>query len=306
MVDSEDVDAVSGVAGISGETITPDKVGTTDDPVKSSTIDSVDTDTSVVVSGDDTMAYGRDHGATVDGDNVVIGVGARALADANQTVSGDDPRAVHIGFEAGRASDQFGTVGTGYLALRNNTGNRAVGAGYLALRNNTGNRAVGTGNRALRNNTGNRAVGTGSQALENNTGNRAVGTGYLALENNTGANAVGTGYLALRGDGLADPNDMGDYVIAIGSEAGRNNTGHGAILIGAQAGTANGEDDVLIVTDRDGNERYKGWLKAATDEAASDFETLGDGAGLIVTSPDGSTRQRITIDNNGDVIAEAV
>ena len=232
--------------------------GDSNNPVPEGNFQSVSTDESVTVSGDDTIAYGRSHGNTVQGDNVVIGVGAEALADDDGTLPGNDPRQVSIGFRAGEGGTGFGVVAAGYRAALNNTGNRVVAAGYQA-----------------------------------------------ALDN-TGDNSTFVGDLAGFGGSLSDPTTMGSDNIGIGLQAMRDNQASGVIAIGQEAGYNVQTDDLLIVTDRGGNRRYKGFLKNKTDENASDFETLGAGAGLIVTSSDGSERRRITIDNSGGLVAETV
>lgn len=301
------------------------------------------TEESVTVTGDGTLTYGRDHGDTYDGESVVVGVGARALPEEEEGLFSitRPPKAVFAGYEAGRNSQGVNCVGVGNSALRDNTGGVSTGIGNSALRENSGTWSTGVGGgallenagsssngvgrKALRNNTGNYANGLGNGALSSNSGDKVVGIGdntgeqntgnyvnfigTLTGHHNTGDNVIGIGNQALRGDGLVETSDtsnMGDYVIAFGTDAGRNNTGEGAILFGRQAGVDNSENDVMLVTDRDGNERYKGHLKEKTDEKASDLETLEPGAGIIVTSNDGSERKRITIDNTGSLVAEAV
>ena len=185
--------------------------------------DSVSTDESVTVTDDDTIAYGRDHGATVQGDNVVVGVGARALEDVNQTVSGNDPRKVVVGFGAAKNDEQFGVTAAGYRAAENNTGSNLTAAGYRAARNNTGDRVTAVGN--------------------------------LAALNNTGNNLTAAGHKAARGDGLADPTTMGDNNIGLGQNAIRNNQASGLIAIGQDAGINAQTDDQLIITQRDGTRR---------------------------------------------------
>ena len=132
---------------------------------------SLSTEESVTVAGDDTMAYGRNHGATVQGDNVVIGVGARALEDSNQTVSGNDPRKVAIGYEAAENDEQFGVTVMGYRAARDNTGNRVTAVGYraawgdgLADPTTMGDDNIGIGKSAIRNNQASGLIAIGQNA----------------------------------------------------------------------------------------------------------------------------------------------
>jgi len=269
-------------------------------------INSVSTEESVEITEDDTIAYGRDHGETVQGENVVAGVGARALEDANQTVSGNDPRKVSVGCEAAKNDEQFGTLAAGYYAARDNTGNRVTAAGYVAARDNTGNRVTAAGFAAAQRNTGNRVTAAGSYAARDNTGNRVTAVGYVAAQRNTGNLVTAAGVGAAQGNNLSDPSTMGDKNIGIGPFSIRNNQASGLICLGFKSGNKAQVDDLMIVTDRDGNRRYKGFLKDKTSENASDLETLNAGAGLIVTSSDGTERRRITIDNTGSLVAEAV
>jgi hypothetical protein len=247
----------------------------------------ISTDTSVTVSSDDTIAYGRDHGATVQGDNVVVGVGARAREDVNQTVSGNDPRKVAVGYEAAKNDEQFGVTAAGYLAARDNTGDRVTTVGYRSAQNNTGKRVTTAGYKAAQNNTRNRVTAAGYRSAQNNmgfgvtaagysaargntgfgvttvgyrsardnTGTLVTTVGYQAAQDNTGDRVTAVGYQAARGDGLADPATMGDDNIGIGDSAIRNNQASGLIAIGQDAGINAQTDNQLIITQQDGTRR---------------------------------------------------
>jgi len=230
-------------------------LGSSDTPIEA---ESVETRQSITVTDDDTVTLGRDHGNTIQGESVVIGVGAEALADDDGTVANDNPRQVSVGWRAAEGDTGFGVTAAGYRAARNNTGFGVTAAGYQAARDNTGNRVTAIGDLA----------------------------GYVA--------------------GLNDPTTAGDDNIGVGRLAIRGQQASGVIGIGQEAGRGVQTDDLLLITDRDGNRRYKGFLKDKTDENASDLETLSNGAGLIVTSSDGTTRRRITIDNTGSLVTEAV
>jgi hypothetical protein len=247
------------------DTLEANAVGTAADPVaeayhetadiKELSVGKAETDTSVVVTEDDTITYGRDHGATVQGDNVVVGNGARALADSNGTVSGNDPRRVAVGFEAARNDEQFGVTAAGYRAAGNNTGNNVTAAGYEAAQSNTGDRVTAAGYRAAGNNTGNNVTAAGFLAARDNTGGRVTAAGFLAARDNTGDRVTAAGYAAARGDGLSDPSTMGNDNIGIGASAIRNNQASGLIAIGQAAGVDAQTDDQLIITQRDGTRR---------------------------------------------------
>jgi len=174
-------------------------------PIGEGNYQTLRTDESVTVTEDDTVTYGRDHGATVQGENVVVGVGARALADTNQTVSGDDPRKVAVGFKAARDCDQFGVTAAGYEAGLNNTGNRITATGYEAARSNTGNRITAVGHQAAR------------------------GDG-LGDPTTMGDDNIGIGKSAIR-------DNQASGLIAIGQEAGRNATTDDQLIITQRDGT---------------------------------------------------------------------
>jgi len=232
---------------------------------------SVSTDGAVTITDDNTIAYGRDHGATTDGKNVVIGVGARALEDVNQTVSGNDPRKVAVGFEAAKNDEQFGVTAVGYKAASDNsgkrvtalgnqaaqynTGDQTTALGYEAAEFNTGYRSMVVGYEAAWDNTGGNITALGYEAARDNTGNGVTAVGYKVARDNTGNNVTTLGYSAARGDGLSDPSTMGDDNIGIGHSAIRNNQASGLIAIGQDAGINAQTDDQLIITQRDGTRR---------------------------------------------------
>jgi len=194
-----------------------------------------------------------------------------------------------LGFRAGRNNTGNFSTMTGQNAGRNNTGNFSIMTGQSAGRNNTGDRAIMTGRDAGRNNIGDSSTMTGQSAGRNNTGDRAIMTGRdaglnnigdsstmtgqnagrnnignfstitgrNAGLNNTGDRAIMTGLDAGRGDGLADPTTMGDDNIGIGVSAIRDNQASGLIAIGQEAGRNATTDDLLIVTDRNGNRRLE-------------------------------------------------
>jgi len=65
------------------------------------------------------------------------------------------------------------------------------------------------------------------------------------------------GFGAGQGDGLADPTTMGDNNIGIGVSAIRANQASGLIAIGQEAGRNATTDDLLIITDQNGNRRLE-------------------------------------------------
>jgi len=162
-----------------------------------------------------------------------------------------------LGFRAGRNNTGNFSTMTGQNAGRNNTGNFSIMTGQSAGRNNTGDRAIMTGRDAGLNNIGDSSTMTGQNAGRNNIGNFSTITGRNAGLNNTGDRAIMTGLDAGRGDGLADPTTMGDDNIGIGVSAIRDNQASGLIAIGQEAGRNATTDDLLIVTDRNGNRRLE-------------------------------------------------
>jgi len=219
------------------------------------TAEQIATDESVTVAQDDTITYGRNHGNTIQGDNVAIGVGARALEDATGGLPSGDPRKVAIGYNAAKNDETFGTIAVGFQTARDNTGKHATGLGYQAAQTNTGDSAVGVGSFSAQNNSGKEIVAVGDQSAQTNTGNDVIALGYEAATDNTGNSVTAVGCQAAAGDGLSDPSTMGDDNIGIGKSAIRNNQASGLIAIGQHAGENAQTDDQLIITQRDGTRR---------------------------------------------------
>jgi len=160
-----------------------------------------------------------------------------------------------VGIRAG--NDQTDETALGFQAGQNNAGSGSTIMGLNAGLNNTGDRSTMTGLNAGRNNTGDRSTMTGAFAGQNNTGIASTMTGRNAGQNNTGIASTMTGAFAGRGDGLSDPTTMGDDNIGIGVSAIRDNQASGLIAIGQEAGRNATTDDLLIVTDRNGNRRLE-------------------------------------------------
>jgi len=265
-------------------------------------VNSIDTSESVTVSGDDTITLGRNHGATVQGDNVVVGVGATALEDVNSTVSGNDPRKVAVGYDAAQNHEQFATVATGFEAARDATSNSLTAVGYRAAKNSSGRYVCAIGRSALKDNTGIYTAAFGNFTGESNTGDRvsafgdiaayrntgedvaALGFGaaqdntgdditvfgWYAGKNNTGNRTIAIGSQSAGGQDLADPATMGDDNIGIGEQAIKNNQASGLIAIGQDAGINAQTDDQLIITQRDGTRRL------VMDLTTGDLEITGE------------------------------
>jgi len=212
-------------------------VGIESGDINALTTDELTTEESVTVSGDNTIAYGRDHGETAEGNNVAIGVGAAALPDTNQTVSGNDPRKVAVGYEAAKNDEQFGTVAVGQQTARENTGNRIAAVGYEAARNNPGNHVAAVGYEAAKSSTQNAVVGMGYKAAKENTGKGTVAMGYKAGEFNSGNGAFCIGF-------QAGQNNSGNNAVALGNRAGRGNTAPKLVAVGFRAGQDNTGDNV--------------------------------------------------------------
>ena len=121
------------------------------------TTEQTTTDESVTVAEDDTIAYGRDHGNTIQGDNVVIGVGARALPRTGSNYS-DDPKQVSIGYQASENDEQYGITAIGNLVGTDNTGERATIVGYRSARYNSGSRLTAVGSLSAKSNEDRKSV----------------------------------------------------------------------------------------------------------------------------------------------------
>jgi hypothetical protein len=173
---------------------------------------------------------------------------------SNQDRANAGVRSTALGIGA-RTNDD--SVAVGFNTAKQNTADNITALGNSAAKNNAAKSATAIGFNAGESNIGFRATIVGENAGRDNAGKAVSSLGAFSAENNTGDNAVAIGALSLRGDGLANPSDMGDDVISIGFKAGRDSTGDGCIYIGQSAGITNSQDDLFIVTDRNGNRRME-------------------------------------------------
>jgi len=227
-------------------------LGSSDTPIVGQ---SVETEQSPTVSGDDTITLGRNHGATVQGANVAIGVGAQALEDVDGTVSGNDPRRVAVGYQAAQNNEQYADTAVGYQALEGSTAFSSTAVGYGAGQNSSGDRSSAVGRGAGRSNSGSQLTAVGISAGQGNSGSRVVAIGRLSGDENTGDRSVFVGALSGWSGSLSDPSTMGDRNVGVGNQALRGNQASGIIALGYEAGRGVQTDDQLIITQRDGTRR---------------------------------------------------
>jgi hypothetical protein len=173
------------------------------------------------------------------------------------------------------------------------------------------NTRIGEG--SLGNNTTgeqNSALGQGSFFL-NTTGSRNTAVGQAALYSNTSGNHnTAVGQTALFS------NNVGGENTGIGRNAGRFSSGGGAgvsasersVFIGADTkALANSQTNQIVIgwgaTGNGSNTAQIGNANITNVATNGDFETLDAGDGLIVKTPDGTKRYKITINNSGQIIA---
>lgn len=234
---------------------------------------------------DTKLSYGRGHG-TLGTRATALGIGAEALGDDNTSVGREAGRlnqgvsSTHLGVNAGNVSensDQI-TVGGfhaatgnsedrltswGYRSGRNNGGEESTFVGYQAGDGNTGDEVASFGHRAGEGNTGATLASLGRNAGLANSGIDVSAVGERAANNNSGNRVSSLGTLSAR-------NNEGDWCVGIGWGALGDNTGDGVIAIGARdAGSGNSDNDVLLITDQNGN------LRAKMDLTNGDFEIEG-------------------------------
>ncbi|MCB9202816.1 MAG: hypothetical protein H6604_07210 [Flavobacteriales bacterium] len=147
-------------------------------------------------------------------------------------------------------------VAVGAYALQNNKADNNVGLGFSALMKNT----IGTENSAFgykslfENTTGNNNLAFGSQALLNNSqgnNNTAVGRGALLNSKSSDNTAVGTNAgssIISGGQNLFLGNGSGSELTSISS----NN-----VIIGSWRGTAESLNKTIILSDGEGQERFR-------------------------------------------------
>jgi hypothetical protein len=155
---------------------------------------------------------------------------------------------LHYGSKQNRAS--AGREGAAFGIQASVTAKRCSSFGHRAGANNSGSRSVCVGTNSGANNSSQKATLLGTNSGRSNVGSKAVGIGASALRNNVGDRSLGLGSDAGRNNTASD-------CIFIGDAAGKDNSGAGVIGIGPSAAGANGRDDILIITDRNGNNRLE-------------------------------------------------
>ena len=151
----------------------------------------------------------------------------------------------------------------------------------------------------------------------NNTGGTAVHTFTPVFSY---SNSISMGYYSAR-------NNTASQVVAIGSHSGENNKGEGLVAIGENSGRNVNANNVTAVGSMavSGQDTYQnttglGYNAQPTKEnqvmlgdvnieevtTHGDYVTLGNGKGLILTSPDGTKTARISLDNSGNLVTTAI
>jgi len=246
-------------------------------------VGALDTEESVTVTGDDTIAYGRDHGNLQQGSNVAVGVGARVLG-SDVT---DDALTVSVGYGATKNSTQHFLTAVGCFAGRNNTNSNLAAVGVYTAESNSGRFLTAMGNFAGVNNSGARTTLVGNSAGYNNTGDYTTTLGYAAGRNNTKVDCTAVGYTAAR-------DNTGQRLTAVGDKAGRNNTGAYVTAIGYKSASGESLSDLSTMGDRNTGLG----ARSIQDVQASGIIGIGFGAGrdaqtddqLIITQRDGTRR----------------
>jgi len=205
-----------------------------------------------------------------------------------------------------------GNTANGVYALRANTtgsGNIANGV-YALFSNTTGNHNTANGVYALYSNTtGNHNTANGREALFSNiTGNHNTANGVYALFSNiTGSDNIANGREALfsntTGSGnTANGNYSGKYV---GINTDPNSTGNNSVFIGRDTrAAANGQINQIVI----GASAIGNGSDTATigNSSVTALYVGGNGAGIVLKTPDGLNSYKISIDNSGAVISTLI
>jgi hypothetical protein len=202
-------------------------------------------------------------------------------------------------------------LGNDALKLVTGTNNTAVGVSALQ-ENTSGTGNVAVGNDALeKNKTGNNNIAIGLRALASGVlSSNSVAIGANALQFTVGGSNTAVGFSALKGntDGsgnIAFGNTAGRFV-ADGTTENTNSTNSVFIGNGAQTLGDNQANQIVIGSTAIGlgsNTAKIGNTSITKVATNGDFETLDAGDGLILKTPDGTKRYKITINNSGQIIA---
>lgn len=220
-------------------------------------------------------------------DNIYLGTDA----GINNTGSNQ----IALGYRAGYFNIGGAQVAIGCEAGFFNSGSTQVAIGYGAGYCNLCYNQVAIGNSAGACNSGEFQSVIGINAGQLNSGFEQVGLGFQAGYCNWGSYEIGIG-------GNAGMCNSGDYLIAIGLNNGYRNTGDNVIGIGYNMGNGNTISNRLLIGHNtpliDGSFSANTMTVCGKSQSTSDFESLTNGCGVILKSPDG-TRYRLTVPNGG-------
>jgi hypothetical protein len=213
-------------------------------------------------------------------------------------------------------------VANGYYSLfSNTTGNTNTANGVSSLCNNTtGSSNTANGYYSLyTNTTGGYNTANGNVALfSNTTGCENTANGYQSLRNNTtGSYNTANGYAALYSNTTGTHNTInglralyfnttGSYNTANGFYSGRyagtgtdpNSTGNNSVFIGNETrAAADGQTNQIVI----GSTAIGNGSNTATigNTSITALYVGGNGAGIVLTSPDGTQTRKIIINNSG-------
>ena len=147
------------------------------------------------------------------------------------------------------ADGAFNTA-VGYRSGRNMVGDECVVIGKESGMDSDGEGLVAIGFQAGKGNDQNESVMIGNRAGRDNGDFRLTAVGRSAADGNMGGETTIIGAFAGR-------DNEGDAAVGLGAFALDDNTGHGVIGIGHSALENNAEDDIFVVTNQNGDPKFK-------------------------------------------------
>lgn len=283
--------AVDGQTTVVADSISDTLTLVAGDNIIIATDDALDT---ITINAAVTLSNTFTEDITVNG--VHIGAGSDANADENTRIG-------RLSLQ--QSSGNFNTA-VGWSALRyNSTGqyNTAIGNASMSQYIISGSSNVGVGYRSLRGlSSGLNNVAVGNSALVSISGgdnNIAIGSSALDLIVNSSSN-IGLGTSSLGGLVTGEGN------VAIGSSAGgltRNNLNDSVFIGSGSSSNSDGQTNQIVIgaltTGNGSNTATIG------NSNVTELHVGGDGAGLVLKSPNG-TAYKITVSDNGTITATAV